>query len=324
VPSRTNPFQQVIAAIHRQFEGKDCKVTESAMVYLSGRLAEVDVLIESTVAGHPVQVAIECRCHGRKADVGWIEQMRGKYLNTGISAVAVHCRGFTAGARRLARESGIECISTSEAANKDWYEQLRRGRIMIVRAAQWQQRSRPRFHDKNGALIPSDLSACTFTLESGLVVGQPLFIERLLDNARIQAHVDNVLSQPQGAELKERAIAGEETVPLPVPLSVQIPAGVSASLPMPPWILRLSRVEMDLAVKFNVERPQHEPYAFRDEIYAAIPTTRPDGGPTKLLMKWEGFEGIKPGTNKFIAQINPPARPKTTGKAKRAKRRSGL
>jgi hypothetical protein len=318
VPARTNPFQQVIAAIHRQFEGKDCKISESAMKYLNGRVAEVDVLIESTVAGHTVQVALECRCHRRKADVGWIEQMRGKYLDTGIRAVAVHCRGFTAGARKLAQATGIECISTSEAANKDWYEQLRRGHLLIVRPAEWQTRSPPRFYDMNGVLIPSDLSACDFTLENGLIVRQYDFIQLLLE-PRVPSHVDAILSQPRGYELHQRAIAGEETVPFPDPLSAQVPAGVRVNVPTPPWLLRLSRVEVDLAVKLKVERPRHELYALGNDVYAAIPTTRSDGGPTTLLMKWDGTNR----DSKVIAQINPPVGRKRS-KAKRAKRsRSG-
>jgi hypothetical protein len=76
---------------------------------------------------------------------------------------------------------------------------------------------------------------------------------------------------------------------------------------------------VDLAVKLKVERPRHEQYALGNDVYAAIPTTRPDGGPTTLLMKWEGANP----DSKVIAQINPPVGRKRS-KVKRAKRsRSG-
>jgi hypothetical protein len=78
MPKRTNEFQRLIAAIETNLAPLGAVVTESKLVkdVHSGTEREIDIAIESTVGPHPVLIAIECRDHGRPADVQWIDLRR--------------------------------------------------------------------------------------------------------------------------------------------------------------------------------------------------------------------------------------------------------
>ena len=59
MPKRTNLFQETVAII--QAHVADGTVTESAILVdrLTGREAEVDVLIETEASGYPLTIAVE-------------------------------------------------------------------------------------------------------------------------------------------------------------------------------------------------------------------------------------------------------------------------
>jgi hypothetical protein len=96
--------------IHRHMAG-DATVEESALLLnrLTGEPREVDVVVSSDVAGHPVVVSVEATSGERPADVEWVERMVGKHRNLPTSKlVLVSEGGFTAQARELAdREEAI-------------------------------------------------------------------------------------------------------------------------------------------------------------------------------------------------------------------------
>jgi len=122
VPKRTNRFQKLALWIQGQLSD-DAIVTESASVLdrSTGQHAEVDILIESTMAGHQVHVGIECTSTRRRATVEWVREMIGKHQTLAIDkTVLVSESGFTREAIRRAGAAGVAAISMAEAGGRDW------------------------------------------------------------------------------------------------------------------------------------------------------------------------------------------------------------
>lgn len=124
MPRRTNAFQRLVYLL-KQHAASGASVTESRMLVdrITGAEREVDVCVETSVAGHSLVIGIECRDHGRAlagnrsghADVTWIEQMKCKHERLPTNAlVLVSRRGFTAEATRLAAACGIETLALEE------------------------------------------------------------------------------------------------------------------------------------------------------------------------------------------------------------------
>jgi hypothetical protein len=113
MPKRTNEFQKLVFLVKKHAAG-GATVTESKILRdnITGAEREVDVCIESVVAGHQVTVSIECRDRGRKAGVEWVEEMKAKHerLPTNV-LVLVSRAGFTKEAMRVARSYGMEVVS---------------------------------------------------------------------------------------------------------------------------------------------------------------------------------------------------------------------
>jgi hypothetical protein len=116
MPKRSDLFQDVVAIIHRHMAG-EAEVEESAMLVnrLTGDVREVDVVIRSQVAGHPVTVAVEATSGKRRANVGWVERMVGKHQNLPTDRlVLVSEGGFSAKARELAQREGAIALSPKD------------------------------------------------------------------------------------------------------------------------------------------------------------------------------------------------------------------
>src|SRR5437870_4833510 len=101
MPARSNPFQHLIFLIQHQLAAQEVSVTESKLVQDGeGHLREIDVAVEGKIGGHPIFVAVECRDQGRAANIGWIDELIGKYSHLPVDkVVAVSRRGFTKAAR---------------------------------------------------------------------------------------------------------------------------------------------------------------------------------------------------------------------------------
>jgi hypothetical protein len=75
---------------------------------------EVDVLVEATGA-EEYRCAFECRDHKRRAGPEWIDHLCGKREQCGLDrVVAVHSRGFTASAIKLAQAQGVATLTVDE------------------------------------------------------------------------------------------------------------------------------------------------------------------------------------------------------------------
>jgi hypothetical protein len=93
------------------------EVEESAMLVnrLTGASREVDVVVRSQVAGHPVTVAIEATSGRRRATVEWVERMVGKHGNLPTDKLVLVSEGaFTAKARELAQREGAIALAPED------------------------------------------------------------------------------------------------------------------------------------------------------------------------------------------------------------------
>ena len=127
MPKRTNDFQRLVKRIHTALAGTAAEVEESALVKEKNSSAqrEVDVLISTTVAGHKIRVAIECRDHTRGQDITWIDSLIGKYTNLDVDKViAVSHTPFGNSAVEKAQQNNIEVLTLEEAGAVDWVEKI--------------------------------------------------------------------------------------------------------------------------------------------------------------------------------------------------------
>ena len=116
MPKRSNEFQRLVYLVRVNL-AEGAPVTESKMLpdRQTGSEREVDVCIEGTVGGFPVKVCVECIDHARKADVTWVDTMKAKHERLPTNALILASRrGFTAEARKVAVQYGIEAISLQE------------------------------------------------------------------------------------------------------------------------------------------------------------------------------------------------------------------
>ena len=122
MPQRTDEFQRLIYMITASL-AEGSLVKESAMVKetISGEEREVDVLIETRVAGHKVAIAIEVNRKARKADKPWVEGMLSKHnaLPTD-KLVLVSKAGFFKPALARAKREHIDAFTVEEALDADW------------------------------------------------------------------------------------------------------------------------------------------------------------------------------------------------------------
>lgn len=121
MPKRSNPFQQVVALLHKQLVG--ATVTESKFFPDSrtGELREVDIVIETNVADYALVTSIECMDHYRKATVEWVERMHGKHSDLPTNKLVLVSRsGFTRPAQSKATSYGITLVALSSAMTMDW------------------------------------------------------------------------------------------------------------------------------------------------------------------------------------------------------------
>lgn len=113
MPKRTNAFQKLVFLV-KTHVAAGATVTESKPLLdlLTGEPREVDICIQSAVAGHDVIVSIECNSKGRKAHVGWVEEMKAKHERLPTSALVLISRsGFSREAAEVAKKYGIHAFA---------------------------------------------------------------------------------------------------------------------------------------------------------------------------------------------------------------------
>lgn len=122
MPKRSNPFQQVVKLLHDQFSDGGV-VTESKQLPDSrtGKLCEVDIVIETTVADYPVVISVECIDHKRPATVEWVREMWAKHSDLPTNKLILVSRsGFSQEAAKKAQALDITTLALDEAKATDW------------------------------------------------------------------------------------------------------------------------------------------------------------------------------------------------------------
>ena len=116
MPQRSNAFQRLVYLV-KTHAAHPAVVTESKLLSdrHTGALREVDIVVETVVAGHNLLLAFECRDSARAADVSWVEEMIGKHERLPSNALVLASRaGFSAEARRVALAEHVELLSLDE------------------------------------------------------------------------------------------------------------------------------------------------------------------------------------------------------------------
>lgn len=120
MPARSNLFQDMVALLTQVMrEDESITVTPSAMLpdVVTGEPREVDILVETIVAGHKVNVGIECRAHKRRQGVTWVESVRSSHADLPVHlSVLVSESGFYKPAVEKARHYGMRTITPGEVA----------------------------------------------------------------------------------------------------------------------------------------------------------------------------------------------------------------
>ena len=127
MPARSNEFQQLVFLIKKVLEPSTATVTESKLLTdrITGEKREVDVCIEGEFGDFPSVVSIECRDHGRPADVTWVEAAKAKHDRLPTTTLVLVSRlGFYNPARELAAKLGVQLLSYEQITERDVKEVL--------------------------------------------------------------------------------------------------------------------------------------------------------------------------------------------------------
>lgn len=119
---QTNNFQQLVHRIKQATHGSSAKVVESYLTEDPDRTErEVDIHIEEAHNGTVFKTAIECRNHGRKGSITWLDAVAGKYADLDYDRIIlVNRRGFSAPAEKKASRLGIQLWTLTEATSEAW------------------------------------------------------------------------------------------------------------------------------------------------------------------------------------------------------------
>ncbi|MES2464990.1 MAG: restriction endonuclease [Armatimonadota bacterium] len=123
MPKPGTNYEIIVAAIYKEFEGiADVQHNEHVpVVGGSGRTRQIDVTIRSSFAGIPILMIVECKDHGRRADVGKVDSVIGQMADVGaVKGIVVSDSGFTTGAIDRAKQHGaVELCSVFDVENHD-------------------------------------------------------------------------------------------------------------------------------------------------------------------------------------------------------------
>lgn len=115
-------LQDIVKRIEQSL-GPDCTVTSPAFLKdkTTGDKREIDVLIQRKVASQEITIIEECRDHGRKVTIQFVEQVAAKRIDVNAhQAVIISTAGFSDGAKKKALFHGISLLTIQEAMNETW------------------------------------------------------------------------------------------------------------------------------------------------------------------------------------------------------------
>jgi hypothetical protein len=198
MPARTNEFQALVVSLKQQLQASQgFRITESKMLrhQVTGRLREVDIVIEYEVAEHPIIISIECRDRSRPANVDWVEQMCCKHEHLPTNKlILVSVGGFTPQAIELANHYHAEVASFNEARTLPWTDITAKAGNLVLQYVQSHFEVRAKVTDDSGVdqLFPIGLGVELYTKDpkSNINVGKlvellnnrPEFVESILNH----------------------------------------------------------------------------------------------------------------------------------------------
>jgi hypothetical protein len=112
--------EEVVAEMH-----KNPGIKVERNVYLptidqSGRRREIDVLLNGTISGYPIQMAIECKNEKKPVGVEEIDEFIGKLQDVGIPnsmGIFVSRSGYKKGVADRVKQAGIKPLTLNEFTN---------------------------------------------------------------------------------------------------------------------------------------------------------------------------------------------------------------
>jgi len=135
MPVRSNAFQKLITQINKQL-AENAHVVESAMLAnaITGKPREVDILIETSIAGYETRISVECIDWKRKADAPWVEKIYQKHQALPTDKLIIVSRlGFSAEALKIARFHNIVALTLETSTETDWLQLIRSIRVSGAR-----------------------------------------------------------------------------------------------------------------------------------------------------------------------------------------------
>ncbi len=126
--NESREFEEIAASIKRALEPrKDVKIKPHARVRdgITGRLRDIDILIEVEVSGHSVKIGVECRKKKRPIDKPQIEAFVTKLRDCRIDkGVFVSSSGFSDESLIACEHYGIVCCHLKRVSELPWVHLL--------------------------------------------------------------------------------------------------------------------------------------------------------------------------------------------------------
>ncbi|MEZ4869690.1 MAG: hypothetical protein R3C14_50660 [Caldilineaceae bacterium] len=218
MPKRTNYFQTLLLHIYEQLIPVGAVVTESAMLRerSSNVEREVDILVAHTIAGHTINIGIECRDRSSKDDITWVDGILGKYKDLNIhKIILVSNSGFSEGALKKATMHNIECHTLEKFNSVNLYEKLNSLRMSFIsRTDCIQEVVLTTVPSRADEVLDPALAVYEF---SGKVIGNLVSIITHCYNNYVKGHITSHLNQNMNSILPSGLIFDhEETFTVPV------------------------------------------------------------------------------------------------------------
>ena len=160
MPQRTNAFQKLLLLLHQQV-AQGAIIIESRLLKdrLTGKEAEVDIVVETTASGYPLILSVECIDRSRPATVEWVDQMWGKHEHLPTDKlVLISSAGFSKAASERARARGIDVLSLKEASCVDWTLVVNKLHQVVIGVIEPQCKAFPIIRDADEAILNTVMS----------------------------------------------------------------------------------------------------------------------------------------------------------------------
>lgn len=126
--SSSRIYEEIAASIKEALDTRpDVRIEPHVRVRdaITGRMRDIDVLIETTVTGTPLRIGVECRRRNRAVDSPQIEAFVTKIRDCQIDkGVFVSASGFTDEALAVAGHYGIVCCHLTNVSELPWFSLL--------------------------------------------------------------------------------------------------------------------------------------------------------------------------------------------------------